>query len=80
MKEAKIEPRSRSIIFRLMERQPLLTMKWRQLPLIDWSLEEVPLNSLKGYFGHTLGASGLVETIVGMHSLAQNQIIHLFRF
>lgn len=35
-------------------------------------LEDVPLNSLKGYFGHTLGASGLLETIVGMHSLKQN--------
>lgn len=37
-------------------------------------LQEVPLNSLKGYFGHTLGASGLVETIVGMHSLHQNTL------
>lgn len=35
-------------------------------------LGHVPLNSLKGYFGHTLGASGLVETIVGMHSLKNN--------
>lgn len=34
----------------------------------------VPLNSLKGYFGHTLGASGLVETIVGMHSLYNNRL------
>jgi 3-oxoacyl-[acyl-carrier-protein] synthase-1 len=37
-------------------------------------LAEVPLNSLKGYFGHTLGASGLLETIVGMHSLHQNTL------
>ena len=35
-------------------------------------MENVPLNSLKGYFGHTLGASGLLETIVGMHSMRQN--------
>lgn len=35
-------------------------------------LENAPLNSLKGYFGHTLGASGLLETIVGMHSMKQN--------
>ena len=27
-------------------------------------LNEVPLLSLKGYFGHTLGASGLLETII----------------
>ncbi len=37
-------------------------------------LNEVPLNSLKGYFGHTLGASGLLETIVGMHSLKKNTL------
>jgi len=37
-------------------------------------LGEVPVNSLKGYFGHTLGASGLLETIVGMHSLKNNML------
>lgn len=37
-------------------------------------LENVPVNSLKGYFGHTLGASGLLETIVGMHSLKNNTL------
>lgn len=37
-------------------------------------LQNVPLNSLKGYFGHTLGASGLLETIVGMHSLYNNTL------
>lgn len=35
-------------------------------------MEKVPINSLKGYFGHTLGASGLLETIVGMHSIERN--------
>jgi len=34
--------------------------------------QNTPLNSLKGYFGHTLGASGLLETIIGMHSLHRN--------
>lgn len=38
------------------------------------NLEYVPLNSLKGYFGHTLGAAGLLETIIGMHSLNQNTL------
>lgn len=37
-------------------------------------LAKVPLNSLKGYFGHTLGASGLLETIIGMHSLYRNKL------
>ncbi|MCK0123260.1 beta-ketoacyl synthase [Gelidibacter sp. F2691] len=38
-------------------------------------LEHAPLNSLKGYFGHTLGASGLLETIIGMQSLHHNTLI-----
>lgn len=38
------------------------------------NLSKTPLNSLKGYFGHTLGASGLVETIVGMYSLQKNTL------
>ncbi len=37
-------------------------------------LDRVPVNSLKGYFGHSLGASGLVETIVGMHSMLHNMM------
>lgn len=38
------------------------------------SLNNVPVNSLKGYYGHTLGASGLVETIIGMQSLHNNTL------
>lgn len=37
-------------------------------------MNEIPLNSLKGYYGHTLGASGLLETIIGMQSLHQNTL------
>ena len=32
--------------------------------LVWAGLDGVPMNGLKGYFGHTLGASGVVETIV----------------
>jgi len=32
-------------------------------------LEKVPLNSLKGYYGHTLGAAGLTESIISIQSL-----------
>lgn len=32
-------------------------------------LNSVPLNSLKGYFGHTLGASGLLEAIISFESM-----------
>ena len=36
---------------------------------------KTPINSLKGYYGHTLGASGLLETIIGIESLNQNTLI-----
>ena len=38
-------------------------------------LSEIPANSLKAYFGHTLGASGILETILGIHSLKNNVLI-----
>ncbi|CAM1349460.1 beta-ketoacyl-[acyl-carrier-protein] synthase family protein [Tenacibaculum halocynthiae] len=33
------------------------------------NLDEIPVNSFKGYYGHTLGASGLLETILGIESM-----------
>jgi 3-oxoacyl-[acyl-carrier-protein] synthase-1 len=38
-------------------------------------LNDVPVNSLKGYFGHTLGAAGILETIISIHSLLNNELI-----
>jgi len=38
-------------------------------------LQNVPMNSLKGYYGHTLGASGLLETVIGMESILQNKLL-----
>ncbi len=35
-------------------------------------LQDVPVNSLKGFYGHTLGASGLLETIIAIESANQN--------
>jgi len=43
-------------------------------------LEGVPVNSLKGYYGHTLGASGLLETVIGIESVAQNRLFQSFGF
>ncbi|MDH7446741.1 beta-ketoacyl synthase N-terminal-like domain-containing protein [Aquimarina sp. 2201CG14-23] len=37
-------------------------------------LQDVPLNSLKGYYGHTLGASALIEIIVARHCLLNNEL------
>lgn len=36
------------------------------------SMEKIPLNSLKGYYGHTLGAAGILESIVTIHSMKEN--------
>lgn len=38
-------------------------------------LEDVPVNSLKGFYGHTLGASGLLETVMAIESARKNQLI-----
>lgn len=38
-------------------------------------LQHVPLNSLKGYYGHCLGASGLLESIISMESALKNTLI-----
>lgn len=38
-------------------------------------LQNVPLNSLKAYYGHTLGASGLLESIVAIESLKTNTLV-----
>jgi 3-oxoacyl-[acyl-carrier-protein] synthase-1 len=35
-------------------------------------LVNVPLNSLKGYYGHTLGAAGMIESIISIQSLKEN--------
>ena len=37
-------------------------------------LDQVPLNSMKGYFGHTLGAAGLLETIMSIVSMEKNTL------
>lgn len=43
-------------------------------------LQEVPLNSLKGYIGHTLGAAGLIESIVAIQSLKHNLLYRSLGF
>lgn len=32
------------------------------------------INSIKGYIGHTFGAAGIIETILGIHALTENKI------
>ncbi|MGO1244075.1 MAG: beta-ketoacyl synthase N-terminal-like domain-containing protein [Sphingobacterium sp.] len=38
-------------------------------------LSQVPVNSLKGYFGHTLGASSLLELVIAMRSMQESIIL-----
>jgi 3-oxoacyl-[acyl-carrier-protein] synthase I len=38
-------------------------------------LNHVPANSLKGYYGHTLGAAGLIESIVTLQSIREGVIL-----
>lgn len=37
-------------------------------------LENVPINSLKGYYGHTLGASALIESIIAKQAIVNNEL------
>ena len=38
-------------------------------------MTETPVNSLKGYFGHTLGAAGVLETIISAKELQEGKIL-----
>ena len=44
------------------------------------NLQQVPVNSLKGYFGHTLGAAGIIESVVSIYSLKQNMVLPTLGF
>jgi 3-oxoacyl-[acyl-carrier-protein] synthase-1 len=42
---------------------------------LSWAgLERVPVNSFKGYFGHTLGAAGIVESALAIASMRSNEL------
>ena len=43
-------------------------------------LENVPVNSFKGYWGHTLGAAGIVESIAAINSMKENTLYKTMGF
>lgn len=43
-------------------------------------LSDVPLTALKGWFGHTLGASGVLEVILGMMAVSESVVLPLRGF
>ena len=38
-------------------------------------LNTIPVNSLKGYYGHTLGAAGVLETVLSLESMKYQRLI-----
>jgi 3-oxoacyl-[acyl-carrier-protein] synthase-1 len=50
------------------------------LAINDAHLENVPMNSLKSYFGHTLGAAGIIESIVTFESMRNNTLIGTYSY
>lgn len=43
-------------------------------------VNHAPLHSLKSYFGHTLGAAGIIETIFGVHSMEKGMLLPSLNF
>ena len=50
------------------------------LAVNDANLQNVPMNSLKSYFGHTLGAAGVVESVIAIQSMRENTLIGTYNF
>ena len=38
-------------------------------------LSDVPVNSLKGHYGHTLGAAGVLETVISLMAMHEQTLI-----
>ncbi len=43
-------------------------------------MDKIPTNSLKAFYGHTLGASGLLELIISMKQAQENLILKSHNF
>lgn len=43
-------------------------------------LSHAPLNSMKGYFGHTLGAAGVIETAITLQSMRRSMLLKTLGF
>jgi 3-oxoacyl-[acyl-carrier-protein] synthase-1 len=43
-------------------------------------LQDVPVNSFKGYWGHTLGAAGVIESIMSIYSIRNNILFNTLGF
>ena len=48
--------------------------------IVRAGLQRVPVNSLKAFFGHTLGAAGTLESIISMKALEENLSLKSMNF
>ncbi|CAA9195686.1 beta-ketoacyl-[acyl-carrier-protein] synthase family protein [Flavobacterium collinsii] len=71
LKEAQIEPHKIDYISAHGTATPF-NDEMEAIALNRLGLQNVPVNSLKGFYGHTLGASGLLETVIAIESVNQN--------
>ncbi|CAN5772765.1 beta-ketoacyl synthase N-terminal-like domain-containing protein [soil metagenome] len=44
------------------------------------ALQTVPVNSMKGYYGHTLGAAGILESVIAIQSIKTDTILPTLGF
>jgi len=44
------------------------------------SLQHIPITCQKGYFGHTLGCAGVLESIISTHSLKERIVLKTYGF
>ncbi|MFH6945383.1 beta-ketoacyl-[acyl-carrier-protein] synthase family protein [Flavobacterium sp. FlaQc-50] len=71
IKEAQIDPEKLDYISAHGTATPF-NDEMEAIALNRLGLQNVPVNSLKGFYGHTLGASGLLETVIAIESANQN--------
>jgi len=48
--------------------------------IVRAGLEDIPVNSLKAFFGHTLGAAGVLESIISMRAMEENLVLKSLNF
>jgi 3-oxoacyl-[acyl-carrier-protein] synthase-1 len=73
IKEAQIDPEKLDYISAHGTATPF-NDEMEAIALNRLNLHNVPVNSLKGFYGHTLGASGLLETVIAIESANQNML------
>jgi len=50
----------------------LFNDEMESLAFASLQMQNIPLNSLKGYFGHTLGAAGLLESLISVEMMKRS--------